>query len=198
MVVGTGDGGRYGNRNVTETVRFGRLKELIWKFINWNRTASIIWPHKCFQRDIRSMIVRIKSLPSTQPSIFNWAPAPHTSVPTPFFPSSLLLAPSALISLTKSPTSTRPVFSVTSVLNHLFSVSNCPILVSNAVALSTNSLFVLSRACSRAFFLMRKRADAAVLRRRLSSSAAAREVSLRGVVVVGEMGNAVSRARFGA
>lgn len=50
---------------------------------------------------------------------------------------------------------------------------------SNAATLSLISFAERSSACSRCFFLTRKRADAAVFRRRLSSSAARREASSR-------------------
>lgn len=68
-------------------------------------------------------------------------------------------------------------FSVMRFFNHLFSVSNWPIRVSNCATFSVISFAVRSNVCSRCFFFTRNRALAAVLRLRLSSSAARREAS---------------------
>lgn len=111
------------------------------------------------------------------------------TVPTPFF---LSLSPSTLStvsfrSLIAFSKPTTPFRSTTSPRNHSFSVSSWLTRFSSSFALSPNSFAVRSSACSRCFFLTRKRADAAVFRRRLSSSAAkwdvVGEVGLLGLVV---------------
>ncbi|RUS22191.1 hypothetical protein BC937DRAFT_90047 [Endogone sp. FLAS-F59071] len=68
--------------------------------------------------------------------------------------------------------SNRESFSTMSPRSHLTSISSSRTRVSSAPAFSLISRAVRSSACSRCFFLIRNRADAAVLRRRLSSSAA--------------------------
>lgn len=109
-------------------------------------------------------------------------------VPTPFFSSPVLLAASSpplslslparrLNAFHSSAKKSLPFFSVMRFFNHSFWVCNCPIFCSNCAVLSLSSLAVFSSACSRCFFLTRKRADAAVFRRRLSSSAARRDGS---------------------
>lgn len=88
----------------------------------------------------------------------------------------------ALIS-SLSPSSSFPRFSsvvllffpVNKSFNHLFSLSNCAILVSKISIRSPICLVLFSKACSRCFFLVRKRADAAVFRSRLTCSS--REIS---------------------
>lgn len=67
---------------------------------------------------------------------------------------------------------------MTKARSHLASISNSLTRFSKASAFLVISLAVRSRACSRNFFFIRNRADAAVLRRRLSSSAARRSASL--------------------
>lgn len=109
------------------------------------------------------------------------------TVPTPFFFSSLLLAASSPLSLSlpalrlnafhSSAKKSFPFFSVMRFFNHSFCVCSCPIFCSKCAVLSFSSFAAFSRACSRCFFFTRKRADAAVLRRRLSSSAAWRDDS---------------------
>lgn len=60
---------------------------------------------------------------------------------------------------------------VTKFFSHLFSRRRSSMIDSNLAFLSVWSLTVCSSACSRCFFFTRNRALAAVLRRRLSSSA---------------------------
>lgn len=109
------------------------------------------------------------------------------SVPTPFFLLSVILAPSSPLSLSlaalrlnafhSSARKSFPFFSVIRFFNHSFWVCSCSILCSSCAVLSFSSFAVFSRACSRCFFFTRKRAEAAVFRRRLSSSAAWRDDS---------------------
>ena len=104
----------------------------------------------------------------------------YALVPTPSLRSEVLRASAlSLVNLRHSSaiSSLFSFFSVIKLFSHLFSISNCPIRASSAEALSVISLAVFSRFCSRCFFLTRKRALAAVFRRRLSSSAASREAS---------------------
>lgn len=68
----------------------------------------------------------------------------------------------------------RVSFSTISPRSHLISISSSRTLLSKISDLAVISLAVFSRICSRNRFLCRKRADAAVLRLRLSSSAAKR------------------------
>ncbi len=99
-----------------------------------------------------------------------------SSVPTPFFalPPFLSAGPPYFSHRTLRSSLAPPFFSTTSPRSHSFSVSRRPMRCSSSKFLFSSSLAVCSRACSRCFFLTRKRAEAAVLRRRLSSSAAAR------------------------
>lgn len=62
-------------------------------------------------------------------------------------------------------------FSTTMFRSHLFSSSSCTIFVSRDCTRSWSSLAVRSICCSLSFFLTLNRAEAAVLRRLLSSSA---------------------------
>ena len=65
-------------------------------------------------------------------------------------------------------------FSTSRFRSQRFSSCRVEIFFSRSLTRSAISLAAFSMAWSRCFFLMRKRADAAVLRRRLSSSAATR------------------------
>ncbi|RUS31645.1 hypothetical protein BC938DRAFT_477369 [Jimgerdemannia flammicorona] len=94
---------------------------------------------------------------ASSPSVFTFFPAGSSDLGGAF--------PSARSSSLESFSTIRP-------RSHLISISSSRTRFSSRSALELISRAVRSSACSRCFFLMRKRADAAVLRRRLSSSAA--------------------------
>ena len=103
----------------------------------------------------------------------------HALVPTPLLRSELFLCSFSALNFFHSAaiSSFESFFSVIKFFNHLFSVSSWFIRPSNAATLSLISFADRSKACSLCFFLTRNRAEAAVFRRRLSSSAASRDAS---------------------
>ena len=101
-----------------------------------------------------------------------------------FRPLSFLSPPLAKNLVHKSPIFSAPTpRSVIKPFSHLFSSSSSATFFSSAFDFSVISLADFSKACSRCFFLTRKRADAAVLRLRLSSSASTRARSVGGSVI---------------
>ena len=116
-------------------------------------------------------------------------PMDQAFVPTPLFRSEPFLCSFSALNFFHSAaiSSFESFFSVIRFFSHLFSVSNWLIRPSNAATLSLISFADRSSACSLCFFLTRNRAEAAVFRRRLSSSAASRDASSNDCASEGEV-----------